>query len=422
MSTQPVAPSNLTPRAEHPHRCTAGHRWQHDGPTAVSCTIPTYDRVSGDLPFVSPADCPVCSGRSDLLVRELHTHYCNMCDGEWEHDGRCLDSLAACCPWCFPKADAEPVAGARRGAHYHFCSECGQNWRHTVGCSAPLRAALTECTGCQGPPAARVAAPLAVSSVTRLRTGLALAERVRPAAVWMGIAAMVLLSIPIAIKGYSMLWSPARDTSAPVSEAHREAPPVASAPATPPAPTPDLAKPSAESSVTKDVARREVIDRPDLVKPSAESSVTKDVARRDVVDRPPAARAPVPKKETPRAPAVDRVVEPRPVAARPRTDRPREPDMPSQPAISSVAPGPVVAPAPPVTPPRPAPSVARSEIVPDPTPRWRDSSQTASESAVIGPTVRASFPSVRGAPPFSGMNGSSGPDSSLDGHPRRVTP
>jgi hypothetical protein len=381
------------PRAEHPHRCTAGHRWQHDGPTAVSCTIPTYDRVSGDLPFVSPADCPVCGGRNDLLVRALHTHYCNMCDGEWAHDGQCLDSLAACCPWCFPKADAEPVAGARRGAHFHFCSECGQNWRHTVGCSAPLRAALPECTGCQGPPATGAAAPSAVSSVTRLRTGLALAERVRPVAVWMGIAAMVLLSIPIAIKGYSMLWSPALDTSAP---------PIASAPTTPPAPILDLAKPSAESSVTKDVARR------------------------DVADRAPAARVPVSKKETQRAPAVDRVAEQRPeqrpVATRPRTDRSREPDVLSQPAISSVAPGPVVAPAPPVTPPRPAPSVARSEIVPDPTPRWRDSPPTASESATIGPTVRASFPSVRGAPPFSGMNGSSGPDSSLDGHPRRVTP
>jgi len=396
MSPQPVAPSNLMPRAEHPHRCTAGHRWQHDGPTAVSCTIPTYDRVSGDLPFVSPADCPVCSGRSDLLVRELHTHYCNMCDGEWQHDGRCLDSLAACCPWCFPKADAEPVAGARRGAHYHFCSECGQNWRHTVGCSAPLRAALPECTACQGPPAMRDAAPSAVSSVTRLRTGLALAERVRPLAVWTGIAALVLLSIPIAIKGYSMLWSPALDTSAPVREEPRQAPPIASAPTTPtpPAPTSDLAKPSADSSVTKDVAPR------------------------DVVDRPPAARAPVPKKETQRASAVDRVVEQRPVATRPRPDRPRELDVPPQPAVSPVAP----APPPPATPPRPAPSVARSEIVPDPPPRWRDSPPTASESAAIGPTVRASFPSVRGAPPFSGMSGSSGPDSSLDGHPRRVTP
>jgi len=403
MSPQPIAPSNPMPRAEHPHRCTAGHRWQHDGPTAVSCTIPTYDRVSGDLPFVSPADCPVCSGRSDLLVRELHTHYCNMCDGEWEHDGRCLDSLAACCPWCFPKADSEPVAGARRGAHFHFCSECGQNWRHTARCAAPLRTALPECTGCQGPPATRDAAPSTVSSVTRLRTGLALAERVKPVAVWAGIAAMVLLSIPIAIKGYSMLWSPGLDTSAPIREAAREeprqAPPIASVPTAPPAPTRDLAKPLTDSSVTKNVA-----------------------PRRDVADQPPVARVPVPKKEPQRAPAVDRLVEPRPVATRPRTDRPREPDVPPQPAISSVAPGPAVAPTPPVTSPRPAPSVARSEIVPDPTPRWRDSPSTASESAAIGPTVRASFPSIRGAPPFSGMNGSSGPDSSLDGHPRRVTP
>jgi hypothetical protein len=328
-----------------------------------------------------------------------------MCDGEWEHDGRCLDSLAACCPWCFPKVDTEPVAGARRGAHFHFCSACGQNWRHTVRCSAPLRTALPECTGCQRPPAAREAAPLAVSSVTRLRTGLALAERVKPVAVWTGIAAMLLLSVPMAIKGYSMLWSPTLDTrapvraSAPAREEPRQAPPIASVPTAPPAPLRELAKPSADSSGTKDVARREVVDRP------------------------AAARAPVPKKETQRAAAVDRVVEQRPMVTRPRAERPREPDLAPQPAISSVAPGPAAAPAPPVTPPRPAPSVARTEIVPDPTPRWRDSPPTASESPAIGPTVRAaSFPSIRGAPPFSGMNGSSGPDSSLDGHPRRVTP
>jgi hypothetical protein len=402
MSPEPVAPSNLMPRAEHPHRCTAGHRWQHDGPTAVSCTIPTYDRVSGDLPFVSPADCPVCCGRSDLLIRALHAHYCNMCDSEWEHDGRCLDSLAACCPWCFPKTDAERVAGARRGAHFHFCSECGQNWRHMVGCSAPLRAALPECTGCQGPPATRDGAPSAVSSVARLRTGLALVERVRPVAVWTGIAAMVLLSIPLAIKGYSMLWGsmlwgPTLGTSPPVREEHRQAPPIASAPTTPPAPARDLAKPSAASSVTKDVARRETVDRP------------------------PAAKAPGPKKETPRAPAVDRVVKQRPASSRPHTDRPREPDVIPHPAISALAPGPAV-PAPPVTPPRPLPSMARSEIVPDPAPAWRESPPAASESAAIRSTVQATFPSIRGAPPFSGMNGSSGPDNSLDGHPRRVTP
>src|SRR5262249_6831260 len=158
----------------------------------------------------------------------------------------------------------------------------------------------------------------------------------------------------------------------------------------------------------------------ELAKPSADSSGTKEVARREVVDRPAAARAPEPKKEPQRAAAVDRVVEQRPVATRPRAERPREPAVAPQPAISPVAPGPAAAPAPPVTPPKPPPSVARSEIVPDPTPRWRDSPSTASESPAIGPTVRASFPSIRGAPPFSGLNGSSGPDSSLDGHPRRV--
>src|SRR5207302_1924053 len=88
--------------------------------------------------------CYLKLGRNDLLVRELHSHYCNMCDGDWEHAGHCLDSLAACCPWCFPKPGSEPMPGARSGPHFHVCSECGQNWHHATGCSAPLRAAFAE--------------------------------------------------------------------------------------------------------------------------------------------------------------------------------------------------------------------------------------------------------------------------------------
>src|SRR5215510_12388360 len=80
-----TAPPESEPRAEHPHRCTAGHRWQHDGPAATTCRLPIYDAVSGDLPFVGPEECPVCSGRDDLLVRQRHVHYCNICDGDWAH-------------------------------------------------------------------------------------------------------------------------------------------------------------------------------------------------------------------------------------------------------------------------------------------------------------------------------------------------
>jgi hypothetical protein len=385
MSTQPVAPLDLTPRAEHPHRCTAGHRWQHDGPTAVTCEIPPYDRVSGDLPFVSPADCPVCCGRSDLLIRELHTHYCNMCDGEWDHDGRCLDSLAACCPWCFPKSDSEPVAGARRGSHFHFCSECGQNWRHAIGCSAPLRAALPECTGCLGPLHVRDAEPRVAPPPTQLRVARALCDRLRPLAARTGIAAVALLAIPIALKGNSTPWSPVLDNSAPAREERKEAPPLAPVPTAPPviAPTPDRAKPSVDSSVS----------------------------RSDVVSLPPTPRPPAPRREVRRAAP----------APRPRIERSREPDVLPQPATPPLAPGPATVQAPPATPSKPAPSVARSELVLESASRVRETPPASSESAAMATPVRAELPSVPGAPPFSGLSGSSGLDTSLNGHPRRVT-
>ena len=359
MSTQPVAPSDLTPRAEHPHRCTAGHRWQHDGPTAVTCEIPTYDRVSGDLPFVSPADCPVCSGRSDLLIRELHTHYCNMCDGEWEHDGRCLDSLAACCPWCFPKSDAEPAAGARRGSHFHFCSECGQNWRHVIGCSAPLRAALAECTGCNGPLAVRDAEPRVVPPPTRLHVARALGDRLRPFAFRASIAAMALLAIPVALTGYSTLWRPVLDEA--------------------PLPTPIPAAPPV------------VVPAPDLALP-------------------PAPPTPAPRKEVRRA---------APPAPRPRIERSREPDLLPQPAPPSAQP--VIVHRPPATPSKPEPSAARSELVAESASRLRETPPVSYESAPVATPVRVELPSIPGAPPFRGLSGSSGLDTSLDGHPRRVT-
>src|SRR5206468_8501794 len=59
----------------------------------------------------------------------LHPHYCNICEGDWDHDGACEEGAVACCPWCFPIADAAPAPGARRGLHFHFCPECTQNWQ-----------------------------------------------------------------------------------------------------------------------------------------------------------------------------------------------------------------------------------------------------------------------------------------------------
>src|SRR5438094_365851 len=78
-----------------------------------------------------------------------HQHYCNICEGDWDHDGACEESAVACCPWCFPTADTAPAPGARLGPHFHFCPECTQNWKHEDPCSAPLRVALPDCTGCR---------------------------------------------------------------------------------------------------------------------------------------------------------------------------------------------------------------------------------------------------------------------------------
>src|SRR5262245_17885688 len=118
----------------HPHRCRAGHRWEHAGPT-VTCAIPAYD-ADGNLPYVEPEDCPVCNGRDDVLVRAAHTHYCMICDGDWVHEGRCLEGLAAWCPWCRQLEGSSPTA-TRTGPHVHYCRHCGSTWRHSNACSAP---------------------------------------------------------------------------------------------------------------------------------------------------------------------------------------------------------------------------------------------------------------------------------------------
>ena len=73
------------------------------------------------------------------------------------------------------------------------------------------------------------------------------------------------------------------------------------------------------------------------------------------------------------------------------------------------------------TPSKPAPSVARSELAPESAARLRETPSASSETAAVATPVRAALPSVPGAPPFSGLSGSSGLDTSLDGHPRRVT-
>jgi hypothetical protein len=394
--TKLVAPQEVEPRAEHPHRCTAGHRWQHDGPSATTCGLPTYDQISGDLPFVGHEDCPVCCGRSDLLVRERHSHYCNMCDGDWQHEGHCLDSLAACCPWCFPKPDAEPMPGARSGPHFHVCSECGQNWRHATGCAVPLRAALPECPGCQSPrpPAESDAQARAPALTTPSAGARALGNRIRPLARPIGIAAVALLSIPIVLKGYSALRSPVADGSAPVIEERIEAPSPAPAPSAPAPPEP----------------------APDLAKSPADSSPAKQTPPSDVVSPPPAPRPPV--KEVRRGRASDRVAE-RAQEPRPQILRPQERDVIPEPATRPPVPDSSAAESLPASLSKPAPAVARSETIVE-TPGPASAAPPAPTDSGPPAPVRAARPSIPGAPPFGALSGSSGLDTSLDGHPRRV--
>jgi hypothetical protein len=132
----------------HSHQCQAGHRWQHASPTAVICLIPVFDSA-GDCMRTGPEECPVCCGRDDVLVRDVHTHYCSMCDGDWDHEGRCPDGLPLECPWCFPK-EVSPAPGARTGPHFHYCPACGTSQRHNNRCSAPFDAMLPDCSGCVG--------------------------------------------------------------------------------------------------------------------------------------------------------------------------------------------------------------------------------------------------------------------------------
>src|SRR5262249_8354815 len=358
-----IAPRELEPRAEHPHRCTAGHRWQHDGPAATTCRLPSYDPVSGDLPYVERLDCPLCSGRNDLLVRKRHTHYCNICDRDWEHEGHCLDSLAACCPWCFPKLDAEAMPGARSGPHFHVCADCGQNWRHTTGCGEPLRAALAECPWCQsadtpieagadgvdvvganrievhnGDTAAVAIAAVAAEpsrgnpsrampsvGAPAMRVG----RRIRRVARAIGIAALVLLPIGIALvlRGHSAFKSPGEVSEEPAREERLAAPsPEPALPATAsPAPSSAPASP-APLSPTPPVPP---VPAPEPAKPLAEiTPPTTRTPPQDVAGIPPAPRTPAPAKAPTPAPASDRVVEPRIQEPRPQALRPPRPHAP----------------------------------------------------------------------------------------------
>jgi hypothetical protein len=448
------------PRPEHPHRCTAGHRWQHTGPAALQCVIAAYDSVTGDLPFVPASECPVCCGRQDLLVRELHPHYCNLCDGDWDHEGVCVDSLAAYCPWCFPKTDAEPVPGARRGPHFHYCSECGHNWQHDAACAAPLRVALPECTACRAataeiteapPPEPELVLPLPV------RRPRAVGGRVSRLARPIGIAAAVLLSLPILYTGYVSLMRPAVDGSRPATKAAPTpasiaSPPAAPAPSAPsrvvpapptaapavaaikPEPEPRAAKaaPALPTATVPRVEERRIAPRDSPGEQRAARAAEQRVAEaRAAQQRAADARAAEQRAAEQRVAevrvaeqraadarvaqqraAVARPAEQRTPDASPRSDAPPVAARPSAPdagRTDDTRPN-VVMPAPP----------KRSEVAAQTAPPAQAAPPPADASAVRPTPMVVNLPSIPGAPPFGGLNGGSGRDPSLDGHPRRV--
>jgi len=327
-----------------------------------------------------------------------------------------MDSLAAYCPWCFPKQDSEPAPGARRGPHFHYCSECGQNWRHETACSAPLRAALAECTGCRQTPAERDEEPQPELAPTMLvRPAKTFRERVRPLALPIGIAAGVLLSLPILSKGYSALRGPAVNHSVSVTQPLPAAKPQAPTPVAPPpiesapsAPAPSAPTPIAPAPTTPASTAPTL----DAARPRTEPRTAKAAPARDVSRPLPPPRISAPRTEARRMPAVEHPSEQRARDIRPRNDAPS--------VASPSAPAPGKADDSRIIPSAPAPSPARSEPVAESAPRTPETPPAASESGMRAPPVIVTLPAIPGAPPFSGLTGSSGRDTALDGHPRRV--
>jgi hypothetical protein len=124
----------------HPHRCRQDHHWQHRGPSARTCRLRAPDVESADCPFCRPGE---------ASVRDVHSHRCPECRGDWAHAGLCRDGRWAWCPACSPETDPGSAAAHGRGPHVHSCRACGQDWPHAAPCAAPLRVTLPECPGCR---------------------------------------------------------------------------------------------------------------------------------------------------------------------------------------------------------------------------------------------------------------------------------
>src|SRR5262249_13944943 len=177
------------------HLCHKDHRWQHTGPSAASCRLPTLPNPD----LLSEADCAVCAGRDELLTRPPHSHECQFCTGEWVHEGRCAAGLVESCPWDFPGPGGDSASGTRIGRHLHGCPVCGGHWSHDESCRSPWRAALAACPGCEA------MKPAASTIVTRSPRRTRKPSQGR----WVWRTAGGMAAIALAILGYQSSYLPA---------------------------------------------------------------------------------------------------------------------------------------------------------------------------------------------------------------------
>jgi S1-C subfamily serine protease len=413
--------------AGHLHLCSPkDHYWQHAGPTAEGCALPTFIPYIG---LLSAAECAVCAGRDDLLTRPPHAHRCGFCEVEWIHEGRCADGLAAWCPWDFTRPSGETAPGTRTGRHRHHCPNCGTHWSHLDPCAAQWQVALPACPTCGATPQRRTG---------RGRLGARPASR-RGVLVGaaLGIAAITLMTfhfLPGNPGGGRVTAPPPRVAVAPTR------PPTEPAPSPPPQIS--LAPPSearssvpAESQPPEDIAARGRPDEretrardrwrpipgiagrdepgaPELgpSPPASPRATGVPVPPPPVASAPPAAAPAAPDGRTPE-PAADAPRAPSLVAARPLPPAPLPPAVPSPPERLIGTPGPGGPPlavperdlASPASPPVASPPSARrpgpeppSDRVPEPTSGTRGASGPAGTVPAPG---SAAGPGPGGSPP-----------------------
>ena len=423
--------------AGHLHLCPKDHYWQHAGPTAEGCALPTFIPYTG---LLSAAECAVCAGRDDLLTRPPHSHRCGFCEVEWIHEGRCAEGLAAWCPWDFAGPSGETAPGTRTGRHRHYCPQCGTHWSHLEPCAAQWQVALPSCPTCG-------TTPQRSPGRVRLGTRPALRRGVLEGAAW-GIAAITLLTF------HFLPGNPGggRVTAPP--------PHVAVAPTLPPtervtSPPPQiiLAPPSetrssapAESKPPGDIAARGMPDERETRARDRWTPIPGDARARSAPGEPELGPSPPASPRAPGVPVPPPLVASAPPAAAPATpavrtpeqaaDAPRAPSivaarqLPPSPLLPAVpnpperrvgTPGPVGPPvavpgrelASPSSPPVASPPSARrpgpeppSDRVQEPTSGMRSASVPAGTLPAPG---SAAVPGPGGSPPVPGQDLSAPP-------------